>query len=606
MNTFAFITAPDLNQSKLEAWKNTLKKHIPRLDYEVEESTALLEDASCAWFWLREISTPQTTLISEARNWHYTVLAYGQVLGSPSAAQAILDAWTQNETKAVEELNGNFGAVIFDRTERTVHLVSDLIGHRSLRYWRNDEMFIASPHDLTLISTGFVPADIDYHCVAGSAVSEWVWQGKSLLRHVNTTRGGDYVRWHKGHLQHKPAQLLNPSARIDVNNHGEIRRTFQDLISVARENVRPLKEYPTVHTELTAGEDSRAVLSLLLAEVPRSQIVAVTDGKPASTDVRVAAQIAKLYKVRHVISELETPYASVDDFKRWLAAYAFAMNGDADAQYVAGGRRKYRVLDSYACSGSGIEVFRGYYYDHPKYKGRTLALSNFVPKLLREKSLSRLPWSAPEYPESVRAQLTACLDNLSAESKNVHDILDLYYLRERYGVWGSLISRWYRDRRKYTPLISPQLVRLAYRMPSPIGNHAAYSRECISRFMPRASWVRVNENYLLPLKSDGKWTNLFSKIDQVVQKRIKRRAAQSATSENTPQQIHAAAFAGPLFDYLRDTFTADGSAALELFGRAGTEQLLEEHRSRTKDHVYLLGMLLTAERFRQMTKEIRA
>lgn len=72
----------------------------------------------------------------------------------------------------------------------------------------------------------------------------------------------------------------------------------------------------------------------------------------------------------------------------------------------------------------------------------------------------------------------------------------------------------------------------------------------------------------------------------------------------TPDEMGAAAFAGPLYEYVHGVLTESGGFALEFFGRKGVEQLLEENRSRKINRFILLGMLMTAERYRKMVGKV--
>jgi hypothetical protein len=71
-------------------------------------------------------------------------------------------------------------------------------------------------------------------------------------------------------------------------------------------------------------------------------------------------------------------------------------------------------------------------------------------------------------------------------------------------------------------------------------------------------------------------------------------------SDSTPEEARASAFAGPLHEYIRGLLTESQSIAVELFGRKGIEQLLDEHATRGHNHLVLLGQLVTIEHYRKM------
>jgi hypothetical protein len=49
---------------------------------------------------------------------------------------------------------------------------------------------------------------------------------------------------------------------------------------------------------------------------------------------------------------------------------------------------------------------------------------------------------------------------------------------------------------------------------------------------------------------------------------------------------------------------SDGSFAQEIFGKLGVELLLNEHKSRKKNHVGVLGLLVSMERWRGMVQGV--
>ena len=62
--------------------------------------------------------------------------------------------------------------------------------------------------------------------------------------------------------------------------------------------------------------------------------------------------------------------------------------------------------------------------------------------------------------------------------------------------------------------------------------------------------------------------------------------------------------AGPLMETVRGIVMSDDSFALEIFGRQGVESLLNEHKSRRKNHTEVLGLLVAMERWRAMAQGV--
>jgi hypothetical protein len=608
-NTLVFLASSGARCESLVA--QALARSVWRLPLAeaAEQRVRLFPEVNCGWFWIRSNDAQHAQEISEAVEDQYAVCAYGDVCGSRtnSAARLILNAWAEGGVAKVLELNGNFGAVVLDRRAGAVSLVSDIIGQRTLHYWVGDSTFVASPHDVALVATGLVPPDFDYESAASIAEVGWSIRGKSLIQNVGNEPGGDYVRWHKGNIRRTHYVYLDRDARIAPRDDKSIKSNFDELICSARKNVRMIgQEHSTIHTDLTAGQDSRAVLGLLLSELPPSQIVAVTGGKDQSLDVRVAARIAKIYKVKHLIDEAETFHVGLEAFKTSVDALAFGMNGNVSAKYAA---TFFPQLsrDSPHVTGMGGEVFRGFYYQNLSLETKMpLKGRDILP--LCDGQASYFLWLDSYYSNSVRERIVARLKELAEQAESWYDVLDLFYLTEAHGVWASPSSRTYLGARCFTPLVDPSMVRLAYKMPSPIGYHATYTHECIRRFMPKAYWVRVNGERLLPFDQTGLLNLKLFHIDKLANRILKKVSGSNNHTEpklkdSTPEEASASAFAGPFLEYIRELLTERRSLTLEILGREYTEQILEEHASGVDGYCNLLGALVTIEHYRKLIEE---
>ena len=152
------------------------------------------------------------------------------------------------------------------------------------------------------------------------------------------------------------------------------------------------------------------------------------------------------------------------------------------------------------------------------------------------------------------------------------------------------------------------MVRMAYMMPSPIARYATIHLESLRRFAPRAYWVRVNGKLLL-FEGEGTIKDILKKMDRVYQRGLSR--VQSALNRVRPasgckdaDQLAEDLLAGPLMKTVREVLMSDGSFALGIFGRQGVELLLKEHESRIQNHLEVLGLLVSMERWRAMVQGV--
>ena len=184
----------------------------------------------------------------------------------------------------------------------------------------------------------------------------------------------------------------------------------------------------------------------------------------------------------------------------------------------------------------------------------------------------------------------------------------MFYLYERFAVWGAAQARQTWKDPRWSPFISPQLVRMAYMMPAPIGKYATIHHESLRRFTPRAYWVRANGQLLL-LEGGGDIKRLLKKIDNSYQRSLRgiQRAVnffRTPSKSKNMDQLAQDRLAGPLMETVRAILMSDDSFAMGIFGKHGVELLLNEQESRTKNRTATLGFLVSMERWRAMVQGV--
>ena len=157
-------------------------------------------------------------------------------------------------------------------------------------------------------------------------------------------------------------------------------------------------------------------------------------------EVKIASRLAAMYGTR--FSSLVVPPPSPDDFISHCDLLAFSMNGGTPGKRAMKNPKIFRENPkAYAC-GAGGEIFRGNYYPHAAY----LMQHNLTPtdalQILRKRTrLDKLPWKSPELAGAVLLRLEAVINELSSFSENGWDILDMFYLYERFCSLGFCASK---------------------------------------------------------------------------------------------------------------------------------------------------------------------
>lgn len=603
MYTFIFVANPE-DQSPIDLLKScskTMKKWMPSLGLELVEGHTFLPESNCGWAWLKPACLESFPLMSEAIEEKIAVFLFGDILdiGLHRPAQKVLDVWESSGVKGVRALEGCFSAVIVERTSNKVTLISDPVGHRTLRYCTIGQTLIASPHDSPLVATGYITTEIDDVTAYSIAVVGWSLRGKSLLKHIRTCHPAEYVQWSNDKLQVILDPIIKPSERISAGNSSAILSHHERMLKAAQAYVKLLAGNELkISLSLTAGLDSRAVLGLLLSVIDPTKIVAHTRGDSASIDVQIAQKLAKIHGVD--FSPRPSAALTADEFLAYCDWFTFSMNGDVSSKYVVN-LSPMPLEPNFLPSldGLGGEIFRGYYYPNKTTLKTHLSLDNAL-QILKIKRLKNTPsWISSDMLDAVKARLNTVVNEYAAFSKNGYDILDLFYLYERFSVWGAKGKRTTWNTCQGGPFHSRELIRLAYLFPAPIGQHIRIHQEFIRRFIPQAYWIPVNGRTLLPVPSSEPIFRIYQKAARLIKISLKKVGIRSRNKGIN--QIQSNILGTPLIGTVSDVLLASNSLVLEIFSKDGLYSLLKNHQPKNTD---LVGRLISIERYQTMMQQI--
>lgn len=632
MHTFTFVAGRPglLTRSRLLSHARIVRSLLPSLETRLQSDAFLRPEEGFGWSSLIPGTREGESLLSQAITSDHAAVAYGQVqcpadgagggtgtgtgsgtsTGSGTGAQRLLGRWLEGGAEAVQELEGSFSAVVVERSTGEVHLLCDLLGHRALRFFATDQEIIASPHDLAIAATGRSPAGIDHTSAATILACEWSLGGRSMLEGVEICAPGEVVRWRAG-VGTPDRTLFLPGARpADASGgRGDVAEVRSRMLAVAVESTRLfLQEEPDPVVDLTAGLDSRAALALVLGAGNWQGRRVQCAGAEDSLDVRYGRRIADREGLRFIRTEPTLPTA--EKFLEHVDLMAFAMNGDTNGKRALAPAPTYPARRLPHVWGGGGEIYRGYYYP-PAGRSPGLRSNADAARLLHSKlHVDRLPWRDPTFAEAVHRRQDERLDRLATAARGPYDLLDLYYLFERFAVWGSIKERftWEPDR-YWTPFANARLVRLGFRLPAPLGTRTRLHTDAIRRFLPGAYWVPVNGATILPFERLGAPGRALNRAYRVAGRLVRRLPGSEVSSSGarSHEQLRAEIFAGPLSDTLAAILDSRDSLSAELLGHDGIRGILASHRAAAGiQTLQVLGRLVTMERWHQMARSARA
>jgi hypothetical protein len=609
MYTFCFVVGSSAEQA-LRACTGALSRVascLPDLGSPARIESSSLPEARAAFATLKPQSDVSPSLIQSLLTPELALLVFGEHVGVADLPGAIAREFLARGINGVAKLPGNFSAVVVERARARVWLCGTLLGHRSLFYYAGQGLLVASPHDLTLLGTGHVPFELDHVSLASMVACDWSLMGRSLLRGVTRCHPLQAIAWENGVLTEQPVAALELGDRIDPRDGPRMHRQMETIAERLMLDVRArVSGQESVRCSLTAGMDSRAVFAAIRGAAPDRVILASTTGQAGSPDVVVAERLAALVGARHERQEPVRPIA--DDFVGSTRLRAFFCSGDTNAKRAMTRLPRMDPAAPPHAGGTGGEIYRGFFYPYFGVTGTAPRGSERIAQRLldyRFRRLAKLPFSDASFASGVRARLGDALNLLQSCSGNPYDLVDLLYLFERYGRWGAAQASlpW---RVSWSPFESVSAIVAAFQLPAPIGKYCSVHSLLIRKYLPeRAYWMPINGGQFLALDGAGRSRyalrqalNALSAIRQVVRRKIRKGA-------RAGDEVKAGFLTGDLGQLSEGLIDHEGSLSRVVFGRDGVRALLTSQRQK-QDQLAVIGVLLTAEMWLGMAREIRA
>jgi hypothetical protein len=536
------------------------------------------------------------------------VILWGVLFGRDADASALEVArvWSEGGADAVRRLNGSFSAVVIEGDGPDVHVVSDLLGCRTLRYAVTPKGTFLATHDVALVATGRVEPDIDPVTAASISSFDWSVGGHPLLAAAEIVDprkryrfGPDGVRT-EDRLTFVDAGRGHPTVGEALLE--EIYAGMEDRIRAA------VGDRPIVDIDLTAGYDSRAMYMVAQRAVGGERLRACTLGGPDGVDARFARRFAARYGSGHHVDGLDD--VDLETFVARIHRAAYWLNGDSSAKYELLKRPEDRAPH---LSGQGGEIYRGYYYASV---GRGAPLDEVTERdvdvrLYQKFRALRLPWADDELQRRLAARHTEVVSWLADGARQTSDIMDAYFAYELTGRWAAMVERDPKLAYVVCPYKDPRTITLWYARPAPIAHPGALLLEIYRHYDPASlNWL-VNGRYYMPRYWEGPVAKFVRRARGVIVRQFVRRRLEKLR-RTAPDRVldvderFTAMFRGPFAGFIRETLTAQDGVAREIHGADGVERILTEDSEDRVDHTDEIGFLLTMNVWRGLMKEAAA
>lgn len=605
MESFVLIVGA-LDAPRLQARTSAaLQRSMPRASAELIEHTQDLPEIHGAFLCVRPDAPESQSLIDSHTSADCFVATFGKLTGHASPARVVHDLAVAHPTRWIErarDLDGVFAAVVVDRRARTVTVVTDVIGCRSLLWHERDGTLIISPHAVSLVATGRVPLAWDACSVAASTCVDWSVGRAPLLDGLKTMQAFQTLRWADRKVRvdvATPMPLDERLSRLDARALADQDAALATAMIDAARSFGSDRDSITV--SLTRGLDSRAVLAILHAAGLKDRIRAQTSGQAGSLDVEGASALAAICGIPHARNE--PPPATSESFLWNTRLNAFLSNGDANAKQSLTRRPGLAQIGS--VGGGGGEIYTGMYYPLfapfgvvPDDPARVADI--FMTRGRKQRWEALGAWTSP-LRRQAQGRLELALTTFRDFGARGADLVDLLYLWERYAHWGAINYRrpWSHG---WTPFATTRAVRGLFRYPRAAGKHCGVHARVIRDHLPlRAYLMPVNGTAFLPLRGRGEAAYMLRQAQlalSLVEKAVIARTRKQISDAGV-EKIWAQMFASDLYEPIHALLTDPRSVAIATFGTVQVQALLERHR-RDRSQLQPLGALVMVEQLREL------
>jgi hypothetical protein len=351
-------------------------------------------------------------------------------------------------------------------------------------------------------------------------------------------------------------------------------------------------------------------LGILLSVADRDRIRLTTSGERDCPDVRAARTIARKQGLSHRV--LTPQVASPEAFYKQMSLLACAAHGMASALLAAGDQflPPAGPLPPHLF-GHGGEIYRGFLYPS-RDAGKLARLTPADALRIYEEYYLRWPPGVVGPGEALRTwareQAREMVNGYYEYAAHGADVLVLIHLHERIGFHGAFttLATWWAN--YLCPYHSPALVKLAFRLPPPVGRGYELHKVVTKRYLPGAyHWPPINERALLPWM-DSPWHERLADPGRPWLKFLcdPRRAAPRSRLRlqgRGLQWLQSLYLAGPLAEPARDLLLDEGSLAVTLLGRRAVSQIIDDHVAGKTPDGRSLGAMLIVEAWSRLVRE---
>ncbi|MCK4306698.1 hypothetical protein KAW50_00565 [candidate division WOR-3 bacterium] len=457
-------------------------------------------------------------------------LISGEFFGE--GVNSLLDLYEQEGMKFLFRIKGEFVLVIYDIKKGKLFIASDRYGFKPLYYTELSDEFIFASEIKAIIKYPKVKREIDSTGLAEYALFNYPLGERTLVKNVQRFPPGEVWEFDVGTSQRLTptkrkycefSELLGGkllSARDGLEQSGEVfRKVVMDL----------LKREDKIGLTLSAGYDSRAILSVCGEATSPLQVKALTFGERTDKEALIASKLAQIVPCEHLMQEFEQDFA--DGIMDFLYQTVWITDGlcnitHSGLLYVFKKQREF--MNPCFAGFGGSEIIRGL-----QDTGLAFSLNSkdFLFSDTRQSVISnhQLGFFSPELLRNANdLRFTICDSRFTIHERALFFLLN-EVIRKYYGANVALMNSQVPVR---LPYIDHDFLKFILRTPFSILHTTSFSRNPLERLKGQrfsASVIKYNDARLLEVPTDRgylpKWNLGSFGLPVIFWHQIRRRLA---------------------------------------------------------------------------------
>ena len=281
-------------------------------------------------------------------NGRYSLVFQGELFAIDSkpcktenSAQVFLDLVSESGLAAVQKINGQFAACLFNNTTHTAYLITDRFGTHPVYYTLNNGRLLFAPEVKALLRDN-LKKNLDYHSVAELFSFGHLFGYKTLFENISQVPPASIIEFSDGTIKKREYwkapyhEEVYQKQSIQRKTDKELQEKLSQVLVTATQ--RQSSSVEKIILPLSGGLDSRYVAALY-HHIGKQSIPTFTMGPDESDDQRYATQVA---------TQLGFPHSKFDinPLKTWEAAKTFSFVSDG-MSYISGPLQNFEPFEHF-------------------------------------------------------------------------------------------------------------------------------------------------------------------------------------------------------------------------------------------------------------------